>query len=52
MAEHESTAIDTDHIERQTAPQQSYTMRDVGIGIVVAIVGMAIVFGVPVLTHL
>ncbi|WP_185715475.1 DUF7550 family protein [Halocatena pleomorpha] len=52
MANHESTAIDADHIERQTAPQQPYTMRDVGVGIVVAIVGLAIVFGVPILTTL
>lgn len=48
MANHENS--DVSHIERQTAPQESYTMRDVGIGFVVAIVGMMIVFGVPILT--
>lgn len=52
MADHESTAIDADHIERQTAPQQPYTTRDVGVGIVVAIVGVVIVFGIPLLTQL
>ncbi|MFB6170342.1 MAG: hypothetical protein ABEJ06_04260 [Haloarculaceae archaeon] len=43
----ESEPVEDIYIERQTAPQQPYTMRDVGIGFVVAIVGLAIVFGLP-----
>ncbi|MFC6963461.1 DUF7550 family protein [Halocatena marina] len=41
---------ETIQIERQTAPQEEYTMRDVGIGFVVAIIGMVIAFGIPILT--
>jgi hypothetical protein len=33
--------------ERMTAPQQTYSARDVGIGIVVAAISLAITFGVP-----
>lgn len=33
--------------ERTTAPQSDYTTRDVVVGTVVALVGMAVVFGVP-----
>lgn len=33
--------------ERTTAPQSDYTARDVAIGTVVALVGLAVVFGVP-----
>jgi hypothetical protein len=33
--------------ERSTAPQSAYTGRDVGIGALVAIVGLAVTFGVP-----
>lgn len=33
--------------ERTTAPQSDYTTRDVAVGTVVALVGMAVVFGVP-----
>lgn len=32
---------------RSTAPQSDYTMRDVGVGFVVALVGVAVVFGLP-----
>ncbi|MFB6172507.1 MAG: hypothetical protein ABEJ23_08220 [Haloarculaceae archaeon] len=35
--------------ERQTAPQSPYTGRDVGVGFVVALVGIAITFGIPLL---
>lgn len=35
--------------ERTTAPQSPYTSRDVVAGFVVALVGMALVFGVPLL---
>lgn len=35
--------------ERTTAPQSDYTVRDVAVGAVVAAVGMAVVFGVPLL---
>jgi len=38
---HESTAT------RSTAPQSDYTGRDVAIGAVVALVGVAVTFGVP-----
>lgn len=50
MNEHEIGTTDGIHVERQTAPQEPYTMRDVGIGFVVALVGMVIVFGIPFLT--
>lgn len=46
--EHEETEpVEDVYIERETAPQQEYTMREVTIGFVVAIVGMAVVFGLP-----
>lgn len=32
---------------RSTAPQSGYTMRDVGIGVAVLVVGVAVIFGVP-----
>lgn len=35
--------------QRTTAPQSPYTTRDVAVGAVVALVGMAVVFGVPLL---
>ncbi len=50
MNEHETGTTDASHVERQTAPQQAYTMRDVGVGFAVALVGMVIVFGIPFLT--
>lgn len=34
--------------ERETAPQGPFTTRDVGVGFVIALVGMALVFGVPI----
>ncbi|MFD1512378.1 DUF7550 family protein [Halomarina rubra] len=37
---------------RQTAPQGPYTNRMVGIGMVVALVGILVVFGLPVLLTL
>jgi hypothetical protein len=33
--------------DRVTAPQQEYSMRDVGVGLVVFVVGLAVTFGVP-----
>lgn len=33
--------------ERVTAPQGDYSARDVGIGVVVAAIGLAVAFGVP-----
>jgi hypothetical protein len=32
---------------RSTAPQSDYTMRDVGLGFLVMLVGVAVVFGLP-----
>jgi hypothetical protein len=34
--------------ERSTAPQSSYTAREIGIGIAVFLVGLLIAFGIPV----
>lgn len=46
-AEHDhESAYATD---RETAPQSAYTNRDVAVGFAVALVGMAVVFGVPLL---
>lgn len=50
MENHEGRMNEAMHVERQTAPQEPYTMREVGIGAVVAIIGMIIVFGIPILT--
>lgn len=33
--------------ERSTAPQSEYSMTDVGIGAVIALVGVLITFGIP-----
>ena len=42
------TAIPEDPLwERSTAPQSSYSMRQVGIGFLVLLVGAAITFGIP-----
>jgi hypothetical protein len=38
---HEATAV------RSTAPQSDYTGREVAVGAVVASVGLAVTFGVP-----
>lgn len=35
--------------ERTTAPQSPYTMRQAGIGFAVLVVGLLVVFGVPLL---
>ena len=37
---------------RRTAPQSPYSGRDVGVGAVVALVGLLITFGVPLLLTL
>lgn len=34
--------------ERTTAPQSDYGSRDVGLGIVVFLVGAAVAFGIPI----
>jgi hypothetical protein len=34
--------------ERSTAPQSSYTAREIGIGIAVFLVGTLVAFGVPI----
>jgi len=56
MSDHDDHADDEHHpheseyaTERTTAPQSEYTMRDVGVGFMVALVGMVIVFAVPLL---
>lgn len=51
MAEHGHTS-DATHVDRQTAPQEPYTMRDVGVGGLIAIIGLLIVFGIPLITTL
>ncbi|MFT4890810.1 MAG: hypothetical protein ACI9YT_001731 [Halobacteriales archaeon] len=33
--------------ERMTAPQQDYSIRDVGIGVVVAAISLVVTFGIP-----
>lgn len=48
---------DSDHPEprpdhRQTAPQGPYTNRMVGVGALVALVGLVVVFGIPLLLTL
>jgi hypothetical protein len=38
-----------DHDEgRSTAPQSEYTLQDVGFGFVVTLVGLIVVFGIPI----
>ena len=32
---------------RQTSPQSPYTRQDVGVGFVVFLIGMLVVFGIP-----
>ena len=54
MADHDDPGDESHHeseyaTERVTAPQSDYTNRDVVVGFVVALVGMAVVFGVPLL---
>lgn len=47
------TTADSDHTEpfteRSTAPQSPYTNRDVGIGFIILLIAIALVYGVPVL---
>ncbi|MDQ2048897.1 hypothetical protein RBH26_00195 [Natronolimnohabitans sp. A-GB9] len=50
-ADHGSAA-DVGHdleAERTTAPMSEYTARDVGIGIVVMLIGAVLAFGIPLL---
>ncbi|WP_255149917.1 DUF7550 family protein [Halorarius halobius] len=48
MTDHGDEEHDSEYAtERTTAPQSDYTGRDVAVGFVVALVGMAVVFGVP-----
>lgn len=49
MANHGDGVNEAMHVERQTAPQEPYTMRDVGVGTVIAIIGAVIAFGIPIL---
>ena len=47
------TGADVGHdleAERTTAPMSDYGMREVGIGLVVALLGIAVAFGIPLLT--
>lgn len=49
-ADHDHHPHDSEYAtERTTAPQSDYTVRDVGVGFLVALVGMVIVFVVPLL---
>lgn len=43
------TETKTPLTERTTAPQSPYTMRQVGIGFVVLLVGLLVAFGIPLL---
>lgn len=44
--EHDETGRPT--WKRMTAPQQPYSARDVGIGVVVAAISLVITFGIPI----
>ncbi|GGL57045.1 DUF7550 family protein [Halocalculus aciditolerans] len=35
------------HVGRTTAPQQAYTSRQVGLGLLVLVVGVAVAYGLP-----
>ena len=48
MVEH----ADEESEGRTTAPQSEYTARQIGIGAVVALVGLLVTFGIPLLTTL
>ncbi|WP_435195156.1 DUF7550 family protein [Natronomonas sp. EA1] len=42
------TAHDSEYAtERTTAPQSAYTMKDVTVGTLVALIGVLVVFGIP-----
>lgn len=46
--EHPSDGSDEDGIwARATAPQTPYTSRQVGIGLVIFVIGVVVTFGVP-----
>lgn len=49
---HDSDTPEPRPDHRTTAPQSPYSNRDVGVGFVVALVGMVVVFGLPVLLTL
>lgn len=51
-ADDQDSAADVGHdleAERTTAPMSEYTSRDVAIGFVVLVVGVAVAFGIPLL---
>ncbi|WP_265111593.1 DUF7550 family protein [Halosolutus halophilus] len=51
-AEDHDSAADVGHdlaAERTTAPMSEYSARDVGVGVVVMLLGVAIAFGIPLL---
>jgi len=49
MNGHDTTPGSTDDVwTRSTAPQSSYTGREIGIGIAVFLVGALVAFGLPV----
>lgn len=49
MTAHDSETVD-ESISRQTAPQGSFTMRDVALGFVVLVIGLLVTFGIPLLS--
>jgi hypothetical protein len=53
MADHSDDGGHEDHHDheegRSTAPQSAYTNRDVAVGWVVALVGLLVTFGIPIL---
>jgi hypothetical protein len=49
MNGHEATPGESDDVwQRSTAPQSSYTGREIGIGIAVFLVGALVAFGLPI----
>lgn len=49
QADEDEHAHDPPETERTTAPQSPYSMRDVAVGAVVALLGLLLTFGVPLL---
>lgn len=52
MSEEDTAELDAEGSDvwaRDTAPQTPYTLRQVGIGLVIAVVAGAVAFGVPLL---
>lgn len=47
--DHEEREVGPAPVDRSTAPQSEYTNSDVGRGLVVLLVGLVIVFGLPLL---